>query len=131
LRHPNIVESLRAFIFSGKTHVVLELCANGSLLDRRLDGPVAKPLASKWIIQVAGALKFLHSRGVAHGDVKPDNILLDNKGNAKLSDFSHAAYLEKDGSAKMGGSLRYMAPETILSGRGRCQSDIWNLGASL
>lgn len=72
----------------------------------------------------------MHSKGVGHGDIKPENILLDDKGNAKLSDFSHAAYFEAGGSAKapVGGTPRYMAPEAIQLGENSRKSDIWSFG---
>ncbi|KAF4637048.1 hypothetical protein G7Y89_g1042 [Cudoniella acicularis] len=129
LRHPNIVESHRAFIYEDKTHVVYELCASGSLRDLVQQGPVPEGVASRMFVQLMGAIKYMHSKGVTHRDLKLDNILLDAAENIKMADFSHAAYTQQSDFAQTRcGTLGYMAPEMFSSQPKGREVDIWSAG---
>jgi serine/threonine protein kinase len=85
-----------------------------------LEGALASspPLADRlrWLAQIARALRFLHSRGIVHGDLKPANVLLDAAGrSAKVCDFGHARLRREDMEASMslggaGGTPRYRDP---------------------
>lgn len=129
LNHPHIVHYFHSERSERGVNLFMELC-EGSLTDiilHRLRRP--EHLGVLQIIrQVLDALTYLHGRGVAHRDVKPQNILL--KGDIiKLTDFGAA----REGSAtkEVGGTVRYMAPEVY---RGRDHSlpcDIWSTGCLL
>ena len=110
---------------------------------RSLDGvlfpKVAGPPPSlanrlKWLYQIAQALRFLHTRGIVHGDVKPANILLDASGNtAKVCDFGHAR-LRREGddaslSVNAGGTPRYRDPAVAARRNAlRKASDVYSFG---
>jgi WD40 repeat protein len=84
-------------------------------------------------IQVAEALDYANRQGVLHRDVKPANLLLDNRGNAWVADFGLAKMADADDLTHTGdilGTIRYMAPERF---RGKCdsRSDVYSLGLTL
>jgi eukaryotic-like serine/threonine-protein kinase len=84
-------------------------------------------------IQVADALGYAHSRGILHRDIKPGNLLLDDKGVVWIADFGLAKAIESDNVTQPGdvtGTLRYMAPERF-QGRVDARSDIYSLGLTL
>ncbi|MCA9247770.1 MAG: protein kinase, partial [Planctomycetales bacterium] len=91
----------------------------------------------KWIAglaaQAADALEYAHRQGVLHRDVKPANLLLDERGGIWVADFGLAKAVERDDVTRTGelvGTLRYMAPEQ-LRGEANAHSDIYGLGLTL
>ncbi|MEW4453354.1 serine/threonine-protein kinase [Bremerella sp. JC817] len=84
-------------------------------------------------VQAANALHYAHQQGVLHRDIKPGNLMLDNRGHAWLMDFGLAKLLDEADLTNAGdvvGTLRYMAPEQ-LEGRATTQTDIYGLGLTL
>src|SRR3990172_6795740 len=108
--------------------------AGTTLFDRMARFKVSEAEAARWIGQVSSALGFAHAQGVIHRDVKPSNILIDEAGNALLTDFGLARLIE--GSNTLTGSMvmgtpAYVSPE---QGRGRSldpRSDQSSLGGIL
>jgi serine/threonine protein kinase/WD40 repeat protein/tetratricopeptide (TPR) repeat protein len=83
--------------------------------------------------QVADALDYAHHQKIVHRDIKPSNLLLDAQGNAWVTDFGLAKFVEGDdlsGSHDLAGTLRFMAPERFRGDNDR-RSDIYALGATL
>ncbi len=84
-------------------------------------------------IQVAEALEYANRQGILHRDVKPRNLLLDNRGNVWVADFGLAKTAEADDLTHTGdilGTIRYMAPERF-SGHCDARSDVYSLGLTL
>jgi WD40 repeat protein/serine/threonine protein kinase/tetratricopeptide (TPR) repeat protein len=84
-------------------------------------------------IQVAEALEYANRQGILHRDVKPSNLLLDNRGNVWVADFGLAKTGEADDLTHTGdilGTIRYMAPERF-AGRCDARSDVYSLGLTL
>ena len=84
-------------------------------------------------VQVAEALEYANRQGILHRDVKPSNLLLDNRGNVWVADFGLAKTAEADDLTHTGdilGTIRYMAPERF---QGKCdaRSDVYSLGLTL
>jgi len=75
-------------------------------------------------------LQYIHQNGIIHRDLKPQNILLDTKGNSKISDFgiSKALGSVQSSSGPIIGSYIYMSPEALEGKRLETTTDIWSLG---
>lgn len=98
-------------------------------LERR--GFVPEESVKFWIAELACALEYLHRQRIAHRDIKPDNILLDEQGHAHLTDFNVAIhYSEHRQHTSVAGSLAYMAPEMVGKSGYSWQVDWWSLGAT-
>ncbi|KNH09434.1 protein kinase [Perkinsela sp. CCAP 1560/4] len=129
LRHPNIVEYLQSFAIHSKLLLMMELVSGGSL-QQVIDNfaPLGHEVAKKYLIECLRAISFLHTQGVVHGDIKPQNILVDTNGVCKLTDFGSSALIhETTSDGFMSGTPFYMAPEAC---RGVVEeaSDIWSFG---
>jgi serine/threonine protein kinase len=113
--------------------VVLEKCDGGDLLEYILDGRISDIGIVKQLFRdVALAVQYLHQQGIAHNDIKPENVILDASGRAKLTDFGFAKCSETAGDQEKWGTLVYMAPELLKSGAFDTQkADIWSLGIFL
>ncbi|KAI0013468.1 kinase-like protein [Xylariaceae sp. FL0662B] len=137
MRHLNIVQFLRAFAFDCSTYLVLELCPNGSLMDmvKRRKG-LTEPEVRFYSVQIAGAIKYMHAKGVIHRDLKMGNIFLDKNMNAKIGDFGLAALLVTGKDMQtirrttLCGTPNYIAPEILEKGKKGHDHmvDIWSLG---
>jgi serine/threonine protein kinase len=130
--HPNIVRCHDITEIGDVVIVVLELCPD-SLLRRIMS---ARTLTQAWMLEtfrkIASAVCYLHDRGIAHGDLKPDNILLDAAGNPKLIDFGYCHTARVAGDAEKSGTLYYASPEIVRSGTFDTQkADVWSLGIVL
>jgi serine/threonine protein kinase len=134
LKHPNIVPILDYGESGGFTYIVMPLMEVGGLDDRLSDGPLQLDEGVRVVGQIASALQFAHDNGVIHRDVKPSNILIDEDGNAWLSDFGFAhvqeATVSLTGSALIG-TPAYMAPEQVLGEGITRKTDQYALGVVL
>lgn len=132
--HPNIINLYDVFTDSGYFIIVTEYCPNGSVNDYiqkhgRVTGPVFNSLA----IQIIQALIYLHSLGIAHLDIKPQNILIGRYGRLKLTDFGTAnIFKEKKVNEKFQCSKAYAPPEVFKKvSHDPFKRDIWSLGVTL
>jgi len=132
LFHPNLVTIYDAGIADDHCFVVMEYLPGGSLRSRLAAGQALPPRAAiRLVAQVADALQRLHEERIVHGDIKPDNVLLDEYGNAKLVDFGIAHLATTTGVIKpetLSGSVPYLAPEQVEQGVADSRSDIYALG---
>ena len=96
-------------------YLVMELLQGDSLSGLIAKGPLATDTANRLLRQVADALDYAHHKGIIHRDVKPGNILLDESGDAFLSDFGIAKLLSSTQALTQSGALvgtpSYMPPE--------------------
>lgn len=137
MKHRNIVNFLRAFAFDNSTYLVLELCSNGSLMDmvRRRKG-LTEPEVRFYSLQISGAIKYMHNKGIIHRDLKMGNIFLDSRMNAKIGDFGLAALVVTGTDmhtirrTTLCGTPNYIAPEILEKGKKGHDHmvDIWSLG---
>ncbi|GLV60344.1 hypothetical protein KDH_71640 [Dictyobacter sp. S3.2.2.5] len=130
LQHPHIVRILEFNVEDEMPYLVMQYSANGTLR-QRFAGEQAVPLERclPYLKQVASALQYAHDHRVIHRDVKPENMLLDEKGDVFLSDFGIATQARSSRSVTVSeviGTVRYMAPEQ-LRGKPRPASDQYAL----
>lgn len=88
MNHPHIVKVVDVFEENDTVYYVMQYLSGGSLSDYvKLHGALDEAIAIKYIQQIGSALEYMHQKHICHYDVKPSNILLDDKGNATLIDF--------------------------------------------
>ncbi|KAA0152224.1 hypothetical protein FNF29_04088 [Cafeteria roenbergensis] len=135
ISHPFIVGLKYAFQTADKLYFVMDYCPGGELFFHLgKEGRFHEGRAKFYAAQILLALEHLHSKGVVYRDLKPENVLLDAKGNIKLTDFglSKEGVTQADtGAHSFCGTPEYLAPEILArSGHGRAV-DWWSLGALL
>ena len=131
LIHPNIAQIYTYGIANGMPYIAMELVAGGSLdqLMRHSGASIDITRVMKIGEQVAQALRCAADQGLVHGDVKPENILLDANGNAKLVDFGLAA-MQKN-TNEIWGTPYYIAPEKVKKEAVDFRADMYSLGGTL
>ncbi|KZS93229.1 hypothetical protein SISNIDRAFT_549623 [Sistotremastrum niveocremeum HHB9708] len=157
LHHPNVVEYYGIEVHRDKVYIFEEYCQGGSLASLLELGRIEdEGIIQVYTMQMLEGLAYLHSQGIVHRDIKPDNILLDHMGVIKYVDFGASKILAKNQKTmqktRIGNSINmnaaagtpsglamnnsltgtpmYMAPEVIKNdNRGRHGAmDIWSLG---
>ncbi|KAG8067700.1 hypothetical protein GUJ93_ZPchr0005g14888 [Zizania palustris] len=137
--HPHVVRLLDVLATRSTVYLVLELARGGSVLSSLEDRGRCSDEADarRLFAQLASAVAHAHSRGVFHRDVKPENLLLDDRGDLKLADFGLCAFADQhlgvDGLAStFCGSPAYVAPEILLKMRyDAAKADVWSCGVVL
>jgi serine/threonine protein kinase/uncharacterized caspase-like protein len=136
IRHPNVIQVYDLGDYEGYPYIAMEYLPGVTLSDRLRDGPLAPRMAAVILAKVGRGLAAVHQHGFVHRDVKPANVLFDEKGEPKITDFGLAKRvsgeeLTVDGTVM--GTPAYMPPEQV---RGEIRaigpaSDVWALGATL
>ena len=131
LIHPNIAQIYSYGICDGMPYIAMELASGGSLYSIMNATPGKTDIARvvKICQQVAQALQCASDQGCVHGDVKPENILLDANGNAKLVDFGLAG-MQKD-TNEIWGTPYYISPEKVRKEPVDFRADMYSLGGTL
>src|SRR5215203_3577259 len=136
LSHPNIVQVYdRGETEEGSSYIAMEYVPGGTLKEKILgDGPLGTREAAALGAQVAAALGAAHDRGMVHRDIKPQNVLLTDRGDAKVADFGIAragssVTISRTGSVL--GTAGYMSPEQALGKSATPKSDLYSLGVVL
>ncbi|CZT46303.1 probable MAPKK kinase [Rhynchosporium secalis] len=139
LQHPNIVQYLGASSSAEHLNIFLEYVPGGSVQSMLNSyGALREPLIRNFVRQIVTGLAYLHGREIIHRDIKGANILVDNKGGIKISDFGISKKIEASnilggaGSNKnrpsLQGSVFWMAPEVVKQTSYTRKADIWSLG---
>jgi serine/threonine-protein kinase len=135
LSHPHIVGVIDAGEDEGRPYIVFEYVEGETLKDLiRREGQLPVPEALAYAIEIARALGAAHQRHIIHRDVKPQNVLIDHEGSAKVTDFGIARTLEEDGLTADGrvlGTTDYVSPEQALGHPVTGRSDLYSLGIVL
>lgn len=131
LEHPGIVPLYGYGEHGGSPYLVLRFLGGGTVAERIRRGPIPIALSVQWAGQAADALEFAHQQAVVHRDVKPSNLLLDERDRAYLSDFGIAGTLADPSTDRPTGSAAYMAPEQSGGQPPSARSDVYSLAVSL
>ena len=132
LSHPNIVKVFNVGkTANGRYYFTMEL-VKGSTLTQRIPS-LDRKSALTMFMDIADALDYAHKRGIVHRDIKPDNILIGDNGEAKLTDLGIAVLDAKDmqhSGQRVLGTPHYMSPEQASGKPMTCLTDIYSLGAT-
>jgi hypothetical protein len=131
LQHPNLVQVFD-FDAGDRPYLVMEYIEGGSLADRIAAGEASEPEALAR--ELLSALRHIHSNGVLHRDVKPENVLIDLDGHVRLTDFGIAQPTGATSLTQTGqviGTERYMAPEVRAGEPASERSDLFATGVVL
>jgi serine/threonine protein kinase len=135
LLHPYILPVHDYGEANGYTYIVMPFVESGTLADLLKGGPLLLPQMRRIISQVGDALDYAHSRGVIHRDVKPSNVLIDQRGNCLLTDFGIAKMVQGSihftRTGGIVGTPAYMSPEQIQGEELDGRSDVYSLGIML
>jgi serine/threonine protein kinase len=135
LDHPNLIkifvlEKIKSFGFVGSVKEVRQLIefVNGKTLDRFKLLPL--PILLQVFRNVADGMVMMHRRGVCHGDLKPNNIMLSRSGNVKVIDYG-LSWIKGEEKMRVQGTPEYMAPEQVKQRLVNEKTDLFNFGATL
>jgi serine/threonine protein kinase/tetratricopeptide (TPR) repeat protein len=144
LNHPNICTIYEVGEDAGDVFIAMEYIEGRTLSELIRQGPLSIEKVLRFSSQISSALAYAHEKGVVHGDLKPNNIVVTPYGDAKILDFGLARRgdpvefdyktLETataEGEITLGGTLPYMAPEQIEGNDATARTDIWSFGVTL
>nr|CAG4716733.1 unnamed protein product [Naegleria fowleri] len=129
LRHKNILRLFGFFHDKDRVYLILEYAPGGEMYNylqkcRRF----SEEQTSKFMYQMARALKYCASKHVIHRDIKPENLLLDANGEIKIADFGWAVHAPSSRRRTLCGTLDYLPPEMIEKKAHNATVDLWCIG---
>ena len=135
LSNPNVVAVIDAGEDDGRPYIVFEY-VEGETLKQRITrvGALESTEALAYAVEISQALEVAHERDMVHRDVKPQNVLIDSTGQAKLTDFGISRQLDEEGmtaDGKVVGTTDYVAPEQAMGNEVDTRADIYALGIVL
>lgn len=129
LQHPNVVALYDAFVESRRVGLVFEYVDGETLADLlKREGALTPVRAVELMLGVLDGLASAHAQGIIHRDIKPQNIMLDRSGRARIMDFGVAT---QSGETGMSGTVGYMAPEMLKNLPVDAQADVFAAGMVL
>jgi serine/threonine protein kinase len=137
LNHSNLLTARHFDIHEGHPYLIMPFCEGGSVYGRIIEhGTFSEKELAEFLIQISPALEYLHENEIVHQDIKPDNILLDGKGNYLLMDFGISgklrSTLRKSTTAAGAMTVAYAPPEKFKGmGIMGAESDIFSLGVMM
>jgi eukaryotic-like serine/threonine-protein kinase len=134
LSHPNIVAIFDRGEWNGTYYIAMEYVAGRSLKAIvREQGALDPAAALDIVIQILGAARFAHRRGVIHRDLKPHNVILDEDGRARVTDFgiARAGASDMTLTGSIMGTAQYLSPEQAQGFAVSAASDLYSVGVIL
>ncbi len=134
LQHPHVVSVYDRGEWGGTYYIAMEYLGGRSL--KRVvqeEGPLPPALAVDLVTQILKAAKFAHRRGVVHRDLKPHNVIVDDEGRVKVTDFgiALAGASEMTQTGSIMGTAQYLSPEQAQGRVVTGQSDLYSIGVVL
>ena len=135
LSHPNVVAVFDQGIDAGRPYIVMEYvegCTLRHLITR--ESPMSPERALDLLLPVITAVAAAHEAGIIHRDIKPENVLIAERGQIKVADFGLARAVTAHTATATGtliGTVSYIAPELVTSGKGDTRADVYALGVVL
>ncbi|KAJ6787750.1 hypothetical protein PWT90_04009 [Aphanocladium album] len=132
-KHKNVINFLDAFLVNDNRilWVVMDFMDGGALIDLIDNNPkINERHIATLCRETCRGLQHLHSKQIVHRDIKSDNVLIDSRGNVKITDFGFCAKLtaRRSKRATMVGTTYWMAPEVVKQKRYDYKVDVWSLG---
>lgn len=129
LRNKNILRLYGYFYDSNRVYLILEYAAQGELYkELQRCNQFSESRTATYIMSLAKALSYCHSKHVIHRDIKPENLLLGLKGELKIADFGWSVHAPNSRRQTLCGTLDYLPPEMIEGNGHDAAVDIWSLG---
>src|SRR4051794_15916217 len=134
LQHPSIVSIFDRGEWDGTYYIAMELIRGRTLKDViRERGPAPSDAAVDIVLQILRAARFAHQRGVVHRDIKPQNVLIDEDGRVKVTDFgiARAGASDMTETGSIMGTAQYLSPEQAQGRPVDARSDLYSIGIVL
>jgi eukaryotic-like serine/threonine-protein kinase len=134
LQHPNVVQVYDRGEWDGTYYIAMEFLEGRSLKQIiREEGPLDPDRAIDIVIQVLRAERFAHKRGIVHRDIKPHNVIVDDEGRAKVTDFgiARAGASDMTETGSILGTAQYLSPEQAQGHPVSARSDLYSTGILL
>ncbi|CAF96493.1 unnamed protein product, partial [Tetraodon nigroviridis] len=129
LRHPNILRLYGYFHDPSRVYLILEFAPKGELYgELQRCGSFPEDRSATYIMELADALNYCHSKKVIHRDIKPENLLLGATGELKIADFGWSVHTPSSRRSTLCGTLDYLPPEMIEGKTHDEKVDLWSLG---
>ncbi|KAJ7998876.1 hypothetical protein DPEC_G00209520 [Dallia pectoralis] len=129
LRHPNILRLYGYFHDTSRVYLILEFAPKGELYSElQRCGSFDEMRSATYIMELADALNYCHSKKVIHRDIKPENLLLGANGELKIADFGWSVHTPSSRRSTLCGTLDYLPPEMIEGRTHDEKVDLWSLG---
>jgi len=136
VNHPNIVKVYQVLTIDQSTVIVCKLCECDLLQYLQMRGAVSERVGRRLLLELIDAVQYLHDNGIAHRDLKTENLFLTKDGQLQLGDFGFSRHLESDNNLCLTrcGSDGYIAPEVLSDSKEPFDaklSDVWSVGVIL